>query len=124
MAQNERDQIVTILDQLTTAGAARWFVDPGDEAGYAYCFVGGERLDFVTCGPGGWQEPLPPESDDIPAILARWRHRELLFLEPALDQPRLLALIRAAERDPARFRQLTREATANATESLRRLIPK
>jgi hypothetical protein len=95
-----------------------------ERSGCVYCFVAGERIDFVVLGGERGDDPVPASSPEIAAVSGRWRHRQLLFLVPDEMHPKLLPLLRRAVPDFKRWQELTRQATRHGLETLRRAIDK
>ncbi len=116
----QNTEFVALLEQFTDAGAAEWLLQCEDEAAYVYCFVAGERIDFLVHGGGRDDDPVPASSSDIAAVSGRWRHHELLFLAPDEMYPTLLPLLRRAFPDLPRWQALTRQATRYALDTLHR----
>jgi hypothetical protein len=119
---NKNDaELLGLLQQFTGAGAAEWLLKHDDEAAFVYCFVAGERIDFVVYGGVRGDELVPVSSSDIAAVGGRWRHHELLFLAPEDMHPTLLPLLRRAVPDLPRWQELTRQATHHAFDALHRV---
>jgi hypothetical protein len=116
-------EFLDLLERFTKAGAAEWLLTDEDEGAYVYCFVAGERIDFVVHGGKRGDEPVPVSSGEIAAVGGRWRHHHLLFLAPDEMHPKLLPLLRHAVPNLKRWQELTRQATKHALDALHRASP-
>jgi hypothetical protein len=116
-------EFLDLLERFTNACAAEWLLTDQDEGAYVYCFVAGERIDFVVHGGERGDEPTPVSSVEIAAVGGRWRHHLLLFLAPDEMHPKLLPLLRRAVPDLKRWQELTRQATRHALDTLQRASP-
>ena len=115
---NDLHNLLQLLQRLTTAGKAIWIRGP--EPGFVFCFVGDERLTFSILGPGNDDNYISPEGD-VHGVCARWRHRDLLFVQPAVTHPELMSLLRAATLDESRLAALNRQVNTAAFHALETL---
>ena len=113
-------EFLALLQEFTDVGAAEWLLSHEDEPAFVYCFVAGERIDFVVHGGERGDDLVPVWSPEIAAVGGRWRHHELLFLAPDQMHPTLLPLLRRAVPDLRRWQNLTRQATRHALDTLQR----